>query len=177
MQTNIISSEAGQDVPETFGTTSIAKPAANSLVSVDAPGVIPAGTSNDRTSDVVALEFPPCRGRGRRRPDTLAALAERDRLLRQWASRFLPDASHAAAARIIYAELSRYCASGWRFERTAEQVPSRHRGRPRELAWMILCTKDNIPAERSIRRTLASEHYSWPATRTNLDWTITMRSL
>jgi hypothetical protein len=97
------------------------------------------------------------RGRGRRLPETVERLALRDQLVRQWAQRFLPGLSALAAAEVIHRELSRYRAAGWSYERTAEDVPIRHLGRPRELAWRILRTHDALPSIRTLRRALAAD--------------------
>ena len=57
------------------------------------------------------------RAPGQRKWQTCAALAERDRLLREAAKRFLGGLSVAAQAERLHKALSRYCASAWRRER------------------------------------------------------------
>ena len=68
------------------------------------------------------------RAPGQRTLRTYAALAERDRLLREAAERFLGGLSVAAQADCLHKQLSRYSASAWQRERVCEQCPDRHRG-------------------------------------------------
>ena len=65
------------------------------------------------------------RAPGQRKWQTCAALAERDRLLREAAERFLGGLSVAAQAECLHKALSRYCASAWQRERVCEQCPDR----------------------------------------------------
>ena len=61
-------------------------------------------------------------------------LAERDRLIREYALAFHPLESGRAMAAAIAVELDRYRASGWRFERDLPAPPDARRG----LLWRIL---------------------------------------
>ncbi len=97
--------------------------------------------------------------RGKRSPETYAALAERDRLVRALAARFFGGMSLLAQARQVHVELSRYASSAWVLERVLDECPQRHLGRAREFAWHILRTRDYIPSVRALRRTLANKHF------------------
>ncbi|MFD2185005.1 hypothetical protein [Rhodoplanes azumiensis] len=107
-------------------------------------------------SPATAVPIGAPRGRGKRLPSTLARLATRDRLVRQWRDAFLSDASALAAAETIARELTRYRAAAWTRERTADECPQRHRGRPAELAWCVLKVCDRDLSARHIRRIIAT---------------------
>ena len=91
---------------------------------------------------------------GRRTPQTLLLLDERDKLLFE-AARFYPGASDrevATAAPHRTVEVSR---GRWgRGDRTEPLCPLRHRGTITELLWMILQVNDHLPSDRTIRRAL-----------------------
>ena len=91
---------------------------------------------------------------GRRTPQTLLLLDERDKLLFE-AARFYPGASDREVARRLRTALSRYRAGRWeRGDRTEPLCPLRHRGTITELLWMILKVHDHLPSDRTIRRAL-----------------------
>ncbi|MFL9826940.1 hypothetical protein [Rhodoplanes sp. SY1] len=94
------------------------------------------------------------RGRGRRLPETLAALAARDDLIRTAREKFWPDATEREAATQIAAGIARYAASAWVRERLADQVPTRHAGRPAAIWWKVLSIRDHVPSPETVRRAL-----------------------
>lgn len=94
------------------------------------------------------------RGRGRRLPETLAALAARDDLIRVARARFWPDASEREAATQIAVSIARYGATAWVRERLADQVPTRHAGRPAAIWWKLLSIRDHVPSPETVRRAL-----------------------
>ena len=96
------------------------------------------------------------RAPGQRKWQTCAALAERDRLLREAAKRSLGGLSVAAQADRLHKELSRYCASAWRRERVCEQCPDRHLGTIQECLWRVLRHHDRVLSARSLRLILAT---------------------
>ena len=96
------------------------------------------------------------RAPGQRTLQTCAALAERDRLLREAAKRFLGGLSVAAQADRLHKELSRYCASAWQRERVCEQCPDRHLGTLHECLWTVLKLHDRVLSARSLRLILAT---------------------
>ena len=96
------------------------------------------------------------RAPGQRTLQTYAALAERDRLLREAAERFLGGLSVAAQAECLHMQLSRYSASAWQRERVHEQCPDRHLGTMHECLWAALKLHDHVLSTRSIRLILAT---------------------
>ena len=98
----------------------------------------------------------PLRGRGHRAPATLAALAARDRLLRETARLYFAGLSDNEAAHRLHDALARYAGGGWRRERAAEVCPARYGGRLTAHCWRILKARDATPSARSVRRILAS---------------------
>jgi hypothetical protein len=99
----------------------------------------------------IAYEVP--ERRGHRRPETLAALDERDRLLSECASRFMPGDSARAAAHRMHDALVRYQCGPWRRERTSSGMPA-HRHGPGAYYWRLLKVRDYVPSERVIRRAI-----------------------
>lgn len=108
-------------------------------------------------------ESEPPRGRGRRLPETLAALAARDDLIRIARARFWPDASEREAAREIAAGIARYTGTAWVRERLADQVPTRHAGRPAAIWWKLLSIRDHVPSPETVRRALRRAAIREPA--------------
>jgi hypothetical protein len=102
-----------------------------------------------RTSD---LMLPFERGPGRRTPQTLLLIDERDALLRE-AARFYPGVSDREVARQVRIALLRYRACRWRRECSETTCP--HAGRLDALLWAILKTRDVVPSDRLIRLVLA----------------------
>jgi hypothetical protein len=90
--------------------------------------------------------------RGKRLPETLQAIAQRDALLREAAARFFPDATHHQAAEMLRVKLLRYQTSAWRRDRAEAECPPRLAGRLDELLWQILKTHDHTPSAVTIRR-------------------------
>jgi hypothetical protein len=95
-------------------------------------------------------------GPGRRTPQTILILSERNQYLRA-AAKFFPGMSDYEKARQLHIALLRYSAGAWRRDRTETTCPARHRDRLSGVLWMILKTKDAIPGERTIRSALAIE--------------------
>lgn len=112
----------------------------------------------DTAEPVNVQVTPAARGRGRL-PSTLAALAERDRLLRVAAARFCVGLSENASATKLAAELQRFRSTAWRRDASQPTCPHRHAGSLREILYQILRTRDAPISPRTIRRALS---YSWP---------------
>jgi hypothetical protein len=83
--------------------------------------------------------------RGRRSPETLSAIRQRDRLLREAADRFCRGMSDRQAAQHLRAELLKASTGKWRRGRV---------GRTEALLWMILKLRDFVPGETTIRRAI-----------------------
>jgi hypothetical protein len=94
--------------------------------------------------------------RGHRLPQTLVAIHERDRLLAEAASSFLPGLTIAAAARELRTRLLRYREGGWRRHRTEAECPAGLRGRFQEYFWRVLKTRDAVPSLRLIWGAIAA---------------------
>ncbi|WP_316203347.1 hypothetical protein [Bradyrhizobium sp. SZCCHNS3051] len=94
------------------------------------------------------------RGPGHRLPATVRALRERDRLLREAATRFCEGLSVNGAATKLARGLADYRGTAWRRDCTETSCPQRHRGSLREVCWCILQTRDAPIAARTIRRAL-----------------------
>ena len=95
--------------------------------------------------------------RGHRLPETLAALARRDELIREAVERFFPGASGHEAARLLHQALGRYACAAWQRERSAAECPARHVGRLSELCFHILRAVDRVPSEPLIRKIIAGK--------------------
>lgn len=100
-----------------------------------------------------------------RTPQFMAALDERDRLLREAARDFLPDLLEAHQARELHRRWTLYEASGWRRgERSLPVAPAHGVGTLEGRLWAVLRLRDNVLGERTIRRTLAmGRAYSLPS--------------
>jgi len=94
-------------------------------------------------------------GPGQRTWRSCAALAERDRLFRAAAARFLGGLSLAEQAHRLSVELSRYHATAWQRERASDLCPNRHLGTIREFLWSALKQHDRLLTGRSLRLVLA----------------------
>jgi hypothetical protein len=92
--------------------------------------------------------------RGKRLPETLQAIAQRDALLREAAARFCAGATHHQAAEMLRTKLLRYQTSAWRRDRAQPECPSRLAGRLDALLFQILRTRDHVPSGVTIRRAL-----------------------
>jgi hypothetical protein len=95
-----------------------------------------------RTSDVASAE--PCDGRGRRTPQTLLLLDERDGYLRQ-AATYFPGCSDRETARRLREALAIYRNGRWRRDRSEALCPPRHAGKLTAVLWMILKVRDAPP--------------------------------
>jgi hypothetical protein len=96
----------------------------------------------------------PLDGRGRRTPQTMLLLDERDQFLRAAAAHF-PGLSHREIARRLHVALSRYRDGRWRRDQSELTCPSQHAGKLTATLWMLLRVKDYVPSERTIRAALA----------------------
>jgi hypothetical protein len=94
-------------------------------------------------------------GRGRRTPQTLLLLDERDQFLRA-AAAYFPGLSHREIARRLHVALSRYRDGRWRRDRVENLCPPQHAGKLTAVLWMILRVKDYVPSEATIRRAIYS---------------------
>lgn len=107
---------------------------------------------------------------GQRSAQTVAILAERDRLLREAAAEFFSGLLVTQQARELHRRWTRYEASGWRRERALDVVPSSRLGTLEGRLWAILRLRDFVPCERTIRGALAtSSGYSLPAPSPTFD--------
>ena len=88
-------------------------------------------------------------GRGHRRPETLAALARRDELIRLTVAVYFPGSSANDAAHRLHTALHRYECGAWRRDRVSDVCPSRHTGRINGHCWQIL-PRDRAHAEATI---------------------------
>jgi hypothetical protein len=109
-----------------------------------------ANMRQDRTSELTQG-----RGPGHRLPETLAALARRDELIREAVERFFPGASGHEAARRLHQALDLYACCAWQRERRAAECPARHIGRLTAFCWHILRAVDHVPSEPLIRKIIA----------------------
>jgi hypothetical protein len=89
--------------------------------------------------------------RGQRSPATLLMLDERDALLRR-AATFFPGLSDRETARQIHDALAVYQGGSWRRECVQTTCPAQHRGKLKEVFWMLLKVRDHVPSTMSIRR-------------------------
>lgn len=94
--------------------------------------------------------------RGQRSTATRAALDQRDRLLREAATRFHGGLPKAAQAQRLHTQLMRYRASAWERERCAESCPGRHLGTIYEFLWRVLKLADRGLSARTLRLILAT---------------------
>ncbi|UPK31875.1 hypothetical protein IVB18_05325 [Bradyrhizobium sp. 186] len=91
---------------------------------------------------------------GQRRPETLAAIAERDRLIRALAITCFADLCRHQQSVRIHDALVRYAATTW--VRARVDVECRHADHRRRLLWQILKTRGgHVPAVRTIDDILA----------------------
>lgn len=97
----------------------------------------------------------PVDGRGRRTPATLAALDQRDHLLREAARLYCAGMSGRAAAAVLHTKLSVYFGGRWRRDRSEAVCPAQHRGKLTELLYALARTRDAMISETTIRRALA----------------------
>jgi hypothetical protein len=82
-----------------------------------------------------------------------AALAERDALIRELASRFYPG-SRNGQAEAICRDLRRYESTTWQRARADLECP--HRDDRRRLLWRILKARDWVPSQSLIQKILAT---------------------
>src|SRR6266702_3124517 len=91
---------------------------------------------------------------GQRRLETLAALAERDRLIRELAATCYPGLNRNQQSVRIHDELARYRGATW--TRTRADAECRHGDRRRRLLWAILKARGgHVPCSRLINEILA----------------------
>ena len=105
-----------------------------------------------RASDL--LDAVPFGGSGRRTPQTLLLIDERDRYLVEAAKHF-PGLSQRETARLLRSRLLVYRSGRWRRNRSELTCPVQHRGKLTEVLWMLLKVRDAIPSERTIRAALS----------------------
>jgi len=101
-------------------------------------------------------ETAPLDGRGRRSPQTLLAIEERDALLREARARFCGNMSANAAAKYLHDRLGRYHQGRWRRDRIELTCPERHVGKLEAFLWATLKVRDSVlPSARLIRLVLS----------------------
>jgi hypothetical protein len=91
---------------------------------------------------------------GQRSWATQQAIAERDRLLVEAASRFYSDRTVNGQARAISEALDRYRASSWRHDRHAAKCP-RSEGSREALFWQVFKAIDRSLKPSGVRRILS----------------------
>ena len=91
--------------------------------------------------------------RGKRKPDTLRAIATRDTLLRL-AARSI-DGSARVKARRLHSVLLRFRSGPWRRLQAEAACPDQYRGKIEEVLFVILRTRDAVPSFCTIRNALA----------------------
>jgi hypothetical protein len=95
-------------------------------------------------------------GPGHRTPQTLLLLDERDKLLREARARFCIGMSDRAAAKFLRDHLGRYRQGRWRRDAACLTCPPQHHGRLEQVMFCILKSRDHVPSEMTIRRSLFS---------------------
>jgi hypothetical protein len=91
---------------------------------------------------------------GQRRPETMAAIAERNRLICELAATYYPGLCRNQQSARIHDELARYASTTW--TRTRADLVCRHRDDRRRLIWQILKLRGgHVPCERLINDILA----------------------
>lgn len=99
------------------------------------------------------IRHPLVSGPGHRTPQTQLLIDERDKLLTE-AARFFPGASDREVARRLRVALSRYRDGRWLRDRTEAGCPEQYVGTLTQGLWLILRTRDCVPSEMTIRRSL-----------------------
>ncbi|WFU34072.1 hypothetical protein QA635_06430 [Bradyrhizobium brasilense] len=99
---------------------------------------------------------------GERTAETRAALAERDRLVRELAATCFSNLCRHQQSVRIHDDLARYAATTW--TRTCSDTACRHADRRRQLIWAILKARGgHVPSVRLIDDIL-TYRTSWPRT-------------
>ena len=93
-------------------------------------------------------------GRGRRTPQTLLLLDERNALLIEAARHFCVGMSDRQAAAFLRVALLRYQTGAWRRDRSEALCPPRHAGKLNGTLWALLKVADRVPSEMTIRRAI-----------------------
>jgi hypothetical protein len=106
-----------------------------------------------RTDDLANAE--PVDRRGRRLPETIAARAERDRLICEAAAMF-PGASDREVARKLHSAIDLYRCTAWLRER-GERPSPRH-----AILWAILSVIDHTPSAELIRKIVSERAFRYP---------------
>jgi hypothetical protein len=101
-------------------------------------------------------------GPGHRSADTLLRLDERDRYLREAASRFCIGMSDRQASEFLRMKLTRYRSGAWRRHQAENLMPPKLAGRIEASCWRILKCRDAIPGDRLVRDVLASRRQTPP---------------
>ena len=96
-----------------------------------------------------------CDRRGRRTPQTLLLIDERDRYLIEAARLHCVGMSDRQAAAHLRVALLRYQTGAWRRERIEATCPPRHAGKLTAALWLLLKTRDHVPSTATIRRSLS----------------------
>lgn len=90
-------------------------------------------------------------------PSPAELRAERDRLIREYRTRWYPRLSIREAARQIEADARRYAAGAWREHRHRASCPDAIAGTPRASLWRLFqsCPPDRLPGFTQLREILA----------------------
>ena len=96
----------------------------------------------------------PVDGRGKRTRQTELLISGRNRYLVA-ARRFYPDdMSDREVARRLRSALSIYRGGRWERDRSELTCPPQYRGKLLQMMWLILKSRDAVPSEMTIRRTI-----------------------
>jgi hypothetical protein len=96
------------------------------------------------------------RTQGQRDARARAAMAERDRLLREAAARFFPKLTPTEQAKALETALARYAASAWQRERAAPELPPRHKAKIEEYLWRVMRAEPRTLGWERIRKILVT---------------------
>jgi hypothetical protein len=113
-------------------------------------------TSHDRhgrPADLVSADPLPCADRrGKRLPETLAAIETRNLLMIEAVERFAPGASSLSQGHELHHALRRFECGAWRRDKIADACPARWSGRLEAYLWAILRARDHVPSVSAIRQ-------------------------
>lgn len=92
--------------------------------------------------------------RGKRKPETVHAIASRGYLLRLGARSFFPGMSERQQVEQLQKVITRYAAGRWRRDRNELTCPEAIRGTVYEVAYCILRQQDRAPGFSTIKNAL-----------------------
>jgi hypothetical protein len=96
--------------------------------------------------------------RGKRKPETLHAIASRGYLLRLGARLFYPDLPECQQAETLRIIIRRYSTGRWRRHRNEPSCPEAIRGTVYEVAFCVLRQQDRAPGFSTIKNALRRKY-------------------